>query len=35
MTALAVTVKEQPAQIQTVNDKVELNKPVPQMVANN
>ena len=35
MTALAVTVKEQAAQIQKVNDKVELNKPVPQMVANN
>ncbi len=33
--ALTATVKEQASQIQKVSDKVELNKPAPQMVGNN
>jgi uncharacterized coiled-coil protein SlyX len=32
--ALAATVKEQALLIQKVNDKVELNRPAPQTVAN-
>jgi hypothetical protein len=34
MTALAATVKEQAAEIQKVNAKVELTKPAPQVVNN-
>jgi hypothetical protein len=35
MEAMAAQLKEQAAQIQKVSDKVELNRPAPQMVVNN
>ena len=35
MEVLRAQLKEQIAQIQKVNDKVEMSKPAPQMVLNN